>query len=1011
MRRRRVTRVTVPILIVLLLTLVWLPGSVSIWSAAGPEDAAWLHRHRVLSPSLLRYYRFSNADSLQRISNLVGWTGALRPPEGISDAVSVSGGLGEGRAVRLDENPLEADPVQLNAGGSIELRFRHLGPGNQPGPNVAESATLAACGDGVWSGFRLCLHYPCNLLTFELGRPKPQQTIRVTSVLRIPIEAWVHVVATWDKRSVKLYVNGMLVGQSAYDGPWYEVRQSSRLRLGFVGNGYGSTRFDVEEFLIWSRALAADEVLSGSLRLRFDARQAERLFIEATEDSWAGDFRPAIRSLEDLVNRQIPAGARNAARFLLGETLRRAGQATEAQQRFRDLWETPDAAAFSRLALHQLVCLQHGVAGLEGDHSGCTQNIPYDTAMSEYRRQVDAQNTRLWRQTYETEIRPLVQTHCAGCHHSEQQTLPDLASLSDGWSAADARSTFWGRVARQIRSGCMPPPEKSPLDLAARSAFLRWIENLPARGLCEQIASDQTERWYMGAVQTRHLTRLEFRNAVRDLLGVILPDDRLPPADGAGGEGFDTSAGTLFTSVNHFETWLQAVSFAVDRALAGPAVSDAALQVPEGELDAEQLQELLSGLAYRAWRRALQESDDRQIAEFVAAELQAGQPTPDILRLGLNWILLSPRFLFVCEQPPVQPGDYRLSNWELATRLALFLWSSVPDQELLSVAASGRLTEPAILRQQLNRMLASPKAEALGEGFGLQWLGLQTLEERQKSSELFAEYSSQIRQLQRREAILFISDVLRNDRSLTDLFTADEVWANQELARFYGLPSEGLTQDFGRMEPRGQARAGAATLGAVLVSAAYPTRTSPVLRGKWILEQFLGEPVLPPPASVPSLDADSGDGAISAATLRQRLQLHRADEECAACHHTMDQLGFCLESFDAVGRHRSSDGGLLVDDSAELPDGTRFAGVVGLKQYLLTQRDAFCRQFARRLLGHAIGRPVDNFDECVVDSAVRKLQNSEYRSLVLLEHIVLSYAFQHRYSAGGGRTPQADPGP
>lgn len=1006
MRIRRVIRLTAPILIILLLTVVWLPGSVSVWSAAGPEDAAWLHRHRVLSPSLLRYYRFSHADSLQRTANLVGWTGAMRPPEGISDAVPVRGGYGGGRAVRLDENPLEAAPVQLNAGGSIELRFRHLGPGNQPGPNVAESATLAACGDGVWSGFRLCLHYPCNLLTFELGRPKPQQPIRVTSALRIPIEAWVHVVATWDGRTVKLYINGLPVGQTAYDGPWYEVRSSSRLRLGFVGNGYGSTRFDVEEFLIWSRALAADEVLSGSLRLSFDARQVERQLIKATEDSSAGNFKPAIRSMEDLVDRQIPAGARQATVFLLGETLRRDGQQAEAQQRFRELWEAPDAAAFSRLALHQLVCLQHGVTGLADDQSLCTQNLTYDAAMSEYRRQVDAQNTRLWRQTYETDIRPLVQTHCAGCHHSGQQTLPDLASLSDGWSAADARSTFWGRVARQVQSGRMPPPGKSSMDLAARAAVVQWVEDLPKRGLCEQIASDQTERWYMGAVQARHLTRLEFRNAVRDLLGVILPDDRLPPADGAGGEGFDTSAGTLFTSVTHFEMWLQALSFAVDQALAKPAVPEVALQLPAEDLDAENLREVLSSFAHQAWRRALLQSDREQIAEFVAEEQRAGQPVPEILRLGLNWILLSPGFLFVSEQPPVQAGDYRLSDFELATRLALFLWSSVPDQGLLQVAASGRLTEPAVLRQQLLRMLASPKAEALGEGFGLQWLGLQTLDERQKSSDLFAEFSSRIRQLQRREAILFVSDVLRNDRPLSDLFTADEVWANEELARFYGLPSEGLTHKFGRLVVSGQARAGAATLGAVLVSTAYPTRTSPVLRGKWIMEQFLGEHVLPPPASVPSLDADGGDGAITAATLRQRLQVHRADEECAACHHTMDQLGFCLESFDAVGRHRSTDRGQLVDDSAELPDGTRFAGVVGLKQYLLTQRDAFCRQFARRLLGHAIGRPVDNFDECVVDSAVRKLQNSEYRSLVLLEHIVLSYAFQHRYSAGGGTLPQ-----
>lgn len=1009
--RRAIRPALAALLLALLAFAVWLPGSLSIWSAAGPADAVWLHRARVTSPSLLRYYRFPNKDSLQHAASLASWTGALIPPPGMQDAVLVRGAENGEYAVRLDENPLEASPVQLPAGGTVELRFRHLGPGKQPGPNVAESATLAACGDGVWSGFRLCLHYPCNLLTFELGRPKPQPAVMVTSALRIPVEAWVHVVAAWDRQTVKLYVNGLLAGQTAYDGLWSQVRASSRLRLGFVGNGYGSTRFDTEEFLIWNRALTAAEVLSGSLRLHGDSYPQQQLLIAAAEHSRAGNFDQSNGSLEVLLRGQVPDRLRQAAVFLLGENQRRSGKTEQAEELYSSLCETADGTAFSRLALHQRVCLQQQMTGLDGDMRLCAQNLPYDQAMTEYRRQVDDRDTRRWRQIWETDIRPLVQTHCAACHHPGQQALPDLASLTDGWSAVDARSTFWARVAQQVQSGRMPPHDCTPLSVNEKMTVLHWINDLPLRGLCEQIASDETERWYTGAVQARHLTRLEFRNSVRDLLGVTLAEDRLPPADGAGGEGFDTSAGTLFTSVSHFEAWLQSVSFAVDEALAGTAAADAALQLPRAEPDTAKITELLSDFAQLAWRRALQPTELDQIRAFVSDEHTAGQPGREVLRLGLNWVLLSPKFLFVSEQPPVEAGDYRLNSWELATRLALFLWSSVPDRELLQAAAGGRLTEPAVLRRQLQRMLASSKAEALGEGFGLQWLGLQTLDERQKSSEQFEEFSPQIRQLQRREAILFVSDVLRNNRPLSDLFTASEVWANQSLARFYGLPSAGLTEEFGRLEVGDQPRAGAATLGAVLVTTAYPTRTSPVLRGKWILEQFLGENVLPPPASVPSLDADGTQGLLTAATLRQRLQVHRADEECAACHQTMDQLGFCLEAFDAVGRYRSADGGQPVDDSAELPDGTRFAGAAGLKQYLLTQQDVFCRQFARRLLGHAIGRPVDKFDECVVDSAVRKLQNSEYRAGVLLEHIVLSYAFQHRYSAGGGSVPQPSVAP
>ncbi|MFO0534507.1 MAG: DUF1592 domain-containing protein [Planctomyces sp.] len=1005
--RRRIRRGVIwsvaGLLLLLATVAVWIPGSLSLWFQPGPAHASRLHRARLLSPSLLRYYRFPDERSLQKSVNLAGWTGGLVPPPGVSDATLVRGADHGAVAVRLDENPLEATPVQLDGGGTIELRFRHLGPGNQPGPNVAESATLAACGDGVWSGFRMCLHYPCNVLTFELGRPKPQSPVTVTSGLRIPTESWVHVVATWDGRTVTLYVNGLPVGQTEYAGPWYQVRSSSRLRLGFVGNGYGSTRFDADEFLIWGRALTAQEVLSCSLRLRDESADSLQKFSESAAMTLAGNCDRAIDLLRDFPDEALRGGLPEAATFLLAENLRRGGLLSEAQQKYRSLCENTDGSAFSRLALHQLVCMQQQVAGLDSEPGRCSQNLPYDEAMTEYRRQLDIRDTRRWMQQWETEIRPVVQTRCAGCHHSEQRTLPDLASLTDGWAAVDVRSTFWKQVADQILSEHMPPPDQPPLTTAEQTAILDWVADLPSRGLCEQIASDKTERWYMGAVQARHLTRLEFRNAVRDLLGVQLPDDRLPPADGAGGEGFDTSAGTLFTSVTHFEMWLQAVSYAVDRAISEPVRGESVLRLPAADADQVSLSELLTSFAAAAWRSQLQPAERQQISELVSEELKAGNSATEVLRLGLNWLLLSPKFLFVSENAPAVAGDFRLNDWELATRLALFLWSSVPDRELLQVAETGRLTEPKVLRQQLQRMLASPKAEALGEGFGLQWLGLQRLDEQQKSTELFGDYSEQIRQRQRREAVLFVSDVLRSNRPLTDLFNADDVWADRTLAEFYSLPSAGLTDHFVRLSAGGQLRVGAATLGAVLASTAYPTRTSPVLRGKWILEQFLGEDVLPPPASVPSLESEEQDGAaLTAATLRQRLLLHRADEECAACHHTMDQLGFCLESFDAVGRVRSTDNGQPVDDSAELPDGTRLTGPVGLKRYLLSRSDAFCRQFARRLLGYAIGRPVDRFDECVVDSALRKLQNSQYRSGALIEQIVLSYPFQHRYSAGGG---------
>ena len=404
-------------------------------------------------------------------------------------------------------------------------------------------------------------------------------------------------------------------------------------------------------------------------------------------------------------------------------------------------------------------------------------------------------------------------------------------------------------------------------------------------------------------------------------------------------------------------------------------------------------------------------AEQQLIVDLVHRESATESATREIVRLGLNWCLLSPKFLFITEHPPAHAGDYQLSGPELATRLSLFLWSSVPDHELLELAQTERLKTPTILRQQIQRMLSSDKSLALGTGFGLQWLNLQRLQELQKSTQQFSEYTQQIRSLQQHEAELFVSDVLRNNRPLTDLFISSEIWANRTLAAFYGLPADQFTEQFRRYDAAPVPRSGAATLGAVLATTSYPTRTSPVLRGKWILEQFLGEDVPPPPASVPVLDeqSDGGTGSqvISSQTLRNRMLIHRADEECAACHQTMDQLGFCLESFDPVGRPRQLDGGLPIDDTAELADGTQIRGAAGLQQWIMQNQQAVCRQFSRRLLGYALGRPVDSFDECVLDAALRKLEANNFQSGVLIEQIVLSYPFQHRYSAGSG--PKSPP--
>ena len=408
--------------------------------------------------------------------------------------------------------------------------------------------------------------------------------------------------------------------------------------------------------------------------------------------------------------------------------------------------------------------------------------------------------------------------------------------------------------------------------------------------------------------------------------------------------------------------------------------------------------EILGAVARRAFRRGVTETDLRTLLGFFAAGRRAGGFEAGIQR-ALESILVDPEFLFRVERDPVdtRPGTiHPVSDLELAARLSFFLWSSIPDDELLDVAARGDLRDPDVLRRQVQRMLADTRAQALVDGFALQWLALRTLSRVVPTPELFPEWDDNLREAFRRETELFVASQIRENRSVLDLVRADYTFANERLARHYGIPNV-YGSRFRRVTFSDGVRGGLLGHGSILTVTSYPTRTSPVLRGHWLLQQMLGSPPPPPPPDVPALP-DRGEGGRPA-SVRERLEQHRANPVCANCHAPMDPLGFALEHFDAIGKWRATgEGGGPIDASGVFPDGTGFEGLAGLKAMLLGRHEQFVWTVTEKLATYALGRGLEHYDMPAVRAIIRGAAADDYTWSSLVLGIVESTPFQMRSS-------------
>ena len=594
------------------------------------------------------------------------------------------------------------------------------------------------------------------------------------------------------------------------------------------------------------------------------------------------------------------------------------------------------------------------------------------------------------------EANELLSTYCVDCHNEfAAEADLNLAKYTQAGEtqrevmAAD-RAT-WEKIISRVGTGEMPPEGTEAPSLDQRERFTEWAERTLRDAICGDGVSP-------GPAPLRRLNRTEYTNTMRDLLGIRYEAGHGLPADGAGGEGFDNAAGTLFISPIHAEKYLQAAKEALDYTAKQARARRMVFVVePSDEVSADEAaRRNLERFATRAFRRPAEPAEVDQLMGLYQAARDRDEGYEDAVLYALHAVLVSPKFLFLIEQPNETDQPRRISDYELASRLSYFLWASMPDKQLFQLARQGKLHQPEVLRKQVRRMLDDRKARGFFESFVGQWLGVRELGEKfQPDRKIFPRVDDELEAALRYEPMRMFEEILAENRSLLELIDADYTFLNRDLARLDGGETE-VRQHLERVDvPSDSPRGGVVTMAGVLAVSSYPHRASPVLRGTWILGTLFGDPPPPPPPDVPELEENGGEGE-QAKTLRERLSEHRANPVCASCHDRIDPLGFSLQNFDAIGRWRTEESGQPIDASGKLADGTTINGASGLKQVLMQRKDQFLSHLTEKMLGYALGRGLVAEDYCTVEQIVERIGQGEYKSHELILGIVESQPFLYR---------------
>jgi mono/diheme cytochrome c family protein len=588
-----------------------------------------------------------------------------------------------------------------------------------------------------------------------------------------------------------------------------------------------------------------------------------------------------------------------------------------------------------------------------------------------------------------------LKSHCQTCHQGAAPAggfdIQQIASLA----TIRSETARWTNLALRVRNGEMPPKGVPVPPVDQREQFSNWVTVSVREVGCAAGAMPSP-------APLRRLNRDESAGTIRDLLDIQVDLTSSLPADGAGGEGFDNAGETLFLSPLLLEKYMKAAKFAMNIAAKEYKSREKILVARPGNgVSPEQAAgEILKAFLPRAFRRPLTQDDVAQyVTLFRAARKQGLEFEPAIL-YTLEAVLVSPKFLFLAE-PPNTSGDLRrIDPYSLASRMSYFLLGSMPDELMFDIAAAGKLHDQAVVHELIPRMLRRDQALEFTKRFVDQWLRIRQLDtDKAPDAKLFPAWTTdeEMRSDIRLQPALFFHEILKRDLSLLNLIDSNQTMVTRKLVRHLGETIK-LTGDAQQPQwadlPKDSTRGGLLGMPAVLAVSSYPYRTSPVLRGAWILEAILGTPPPPPPADVPALEKQ--DSAETPKSVREMLTQHRANTACASCHSRIDPLGFALENYDFIGRWRDQDAGKPIDNRGELPDGSIVAGPQSLKAALLDRKDVFVRNLTAKMLGYALGRGLTLQDSCTVDRIVAELRENDYRAQKLIELIVLSVPFQYQ---------------
>jgi hypothetical protein len=591
-----------------------------------------------------------------------------------------------------------------------------------------------------------------------------------------------------------------------------------------------------------------------------------------------------------------------------------------------------------------------------------------------------------------------------------------ISTLSDEKSLSRQRK-LWAKVLSQVETKEMPPPKESQLADDQRERLVKWLKQSALAVDCDDLTARDP-----GPSAVRRLNRTEYNRTIRDLVGIDfdagaavgLPDDRT-------GQGFDNLANGLTLSPTLLEKYFAAADKVLEQLL-GPADGSPSREPPHRKKQAEQARaalffvkaggdvserdaarQIIARLARRAYRRPLRDGEAERFLKLYDLTRARGDSFENGFRLMAKAVLLSPHFLLRLEQDHAdkKPGEaYAITDHELAVRLSYFLWSSMPDDQLFTLAEQNKLSDPAVLEQQVRRMLADPKARALTDNFAVQWLQLHKLAEARPSTEFFPTFTHGLRQAMRDETLTFFDKLREEDRSVLDLLDADYTYVNQELAKHYGIEGvQGPQLRRVALKPENH-RGGLLGMAGMLTLTSHTSRTSPTLRGKWVLEVVFGTPPPPPPPDVGMIKEEKQKGTPK--TFRELLAQHATQPSCAGCHRKMDPLGFALDSYDAIGRWREGSASQPLDTSGQLPTGEKFNGPAELKALIVQRRPEFVRNLAEQMLLYALGRELQHYDDCAVREITTNLKKGEHRFSALVLGIVKSYPFQHRRNLDAG---------